>query len=103
MEKEILGAKSPIFGRRTGQLHMKAFDYRTSADFLGDFTEEEKLELYGAFGGTALYLRQVQEGKNLEENIKELLGRMKSFKYIPQPVRRTYIPKPNGKMRPLVH
>ena len=40
-------------------------------------------------------------GRNLEENIKELIGRMKSFKYIPQPVRRTYIPKPNGKMRPL--
>lgn len=40
-------------------------------------------------------------GRNLDENIKELIGRMKSFKYIPQSVRRTYIPKPNGKMRPL--
>lgn len=37
MEKEVLGSKSPLFGRRTGQLHMKAFDYRTSMKFLEGF------------------------------------------------------------------
>ena len=38
---------------------------------------------------------------NIEENLRDLLKRMKSFSYRPLPVRRTYIPKPNGKMRPL--
>lgn len=38
---------------------------------------------------------------NLEANLLNLVERMKTFKYIPQPVRRTYIPKLNGKLRPL--
>lgn len=40
-------------------------------------------------------------GQKLDENIKALVDRMKRFKYIPQSVRRTYIPKPNGTLRPL--
>jgi group II intron reverse transcriptase/maturase len=36
-----------------------------------------------------------------EENIHELVERMKKFRYKPLPVKRTYIPKANGKLRPL--
>ncbi len=39
--------------------------------------------------------------ENAEENIQELVSKMKKFQYRPQAVRRTYIPKANGKMRPL--
>ena len=40
-------------------------------------------------------------GKNLEANLKGLVARMKAKAYRPQPVRRVYIPKPDGKQRPL--
>ena len=40
-------------------------------------------------------------GEKLEENIENLLMRMKKFSYKPYPVRRAYIPKGDGKMRGL--
>lgn len=81
MEKEILGAKSPIFGRRTGQLHMRSFDYKTSMQFIEGFSDEDKLNLYGAFGGTALYLEQIQPDKNFEDNIKNAFLKVTSYLY----------------------
>ena len=38
---------------------------------------------------------------NLEARIDDLLDRMKKFSYKPLPVRRAYIEKANGKLRPL--
>ncbi len=41
-------------------------------------------------------------GQNLEDNIDNLLSRMKSFSYRPQAVKRVYIPKTgSNKLRPL--
>lgn len=39
--------------------------------------------------------------KNLDKNLKELVVNMKKFSYRPKPVKRVYIPKSNGKQRPL--
>lgn len=81
MEKEVLGAKSPLFGRRTAQLHMKPFDYRTSIKFLSGFGREEQLELYGAFGGTPMYLSRIQNDRSVRENITDLFLQPAGYLY----------------------
>ncbi|UKI36986.1 MAG: hypothetical protein L6V93_01805 [Clostridiales bacterium] len=48
---------------------------------LDGFSDEEKLMLYGAFGGTALYLQQIQPDKSFEENIKQAFLRTTAYLY----------------------
>ncbi len=46
-------------------------------------------------------VRKEQYAEKLEENIEELLTKMKSMSYKPGPVRQTMIPKAGGAMRSL--
>lgn len=64
-------------------------------------TEEHKAQKSGKAVGID-GVTKAQYGEQLEENLEDLLRRMKSFSYRPQSVRRTYIPKAGSdKLRPL--
>lgn len=69
MEHEVLGTKSPLYGRHTGSLKLKPFSYFESRHFLNGFEEEDRLRIYSMVGGIPLYLRQFVPGKTLNENI----------------------------------
>lgn len=63
--------------------------------------EEHKRQKRGKATGIDGVSKEIY-GENLEENIDKLLGKMKTFSYKPQAVRRTYIPKAgSNKLRPL--
>lgn len=53
----------------------------------------------GAGGVDKVTIEKYEE--NFDENIRDLLAELKGKTYKPSPVRRVYIPKRNGKMRPL--
>ena len=62
----------------------------------GAHSRQEQKKAVGIDGTT-----KAAYGEELNENVRDLIARMKKFSYKPQPVRRVYIPKSNGKMRPL--
>lgn len=69
MEKEILSEKSPLFGRRTNQIFLKPFNYMESAEFVPNYTNEEKAIVYGVTGGVAKYLTLFDDNLSLDENL----------------------------------
>ena len=72
MEDEVLAGKSPLYGRRTSQLDLLPFNYKVSAEFVPDYTFEEKAIVYGVTGGVAKYLKLFDAGMSMEDNIKSL-------------------------------
>lgn len=74
MEYQVLGYKSPLYGRRTGQIKLKPFDFDNSAKFHSSFTKEEQAVIYGITGGVPKYLEMFSDGQSLADNIvKNLL------------------------------
>lgn len=81
MEKEVLGEKSPIFGRRTAQLKLKPFPYYVATQFVSGCSNEKKCEYYGAVGGTAQYLGRLQSNASFEKNIRSLFLNTTGYLY----------------------
>lgn len=72
MENQVLGEKSPLFGRRTGQLKINPLDYYDAALFYPSASDEDKIKYYATVGGTPYYLSLIDPTLTFEENIKEL-------------------------------
>ena len=70
MESEVLGKKSPLCGRRTGQIRLYPFDFATSAMMLDGFGRTDMITIYGLVGGIPYYLEQFNPKESLEENIR---------------------------------
>jgi len=71
MEDKVLSEKSPLFGRRTVQIKLEAFNYLETAEFVPDYSNEDKAICYGITGGVAKYLSLIDNTKSIDENISE--------------------------------
>jgi len=70
MEEQVLGYKSPLYGRRTGQFKILPFDFFESCKCFKNFSKLDMAIIYGIAGGTPHYLLQMDDNLTVEENIK---------------------------------
>lgn len=64
---------SPLYGRLDFSRQLHPFDYYDAARMIPHYDPLDRVRAYAAFGGVPKYLRAVDSGRPLEENIVELL------------------------------
>lgn len=72
MEEQVLGYKSPLYGRRTAQFKIRAFTFFESRQMYPNYTEEEQALIYGVTGGIPEYLSRINPSLSVDDNIIQL-------------------------------
>jgi hypothetical protein len=67
--KRLMRADQPLYGRRTGRLDLRPFDYFDAARFVPTWSPKDKLRLYAVFGGMPGHLGLVKPAQSLAENV----------------------------------
>lgn len=70
MENQVLGYKSPLFGRRTCQYKIMPYDFFEIQDYYNKFSSTDLAVIYGITGGIPLYMSLMNDNLSVEENIK---------------------------------
>jgi len=77
MESSTMDYRSPLFGRRTGQILLQPLRFIHVLEYLGDM--RKAVEFYAVFGGTPAYIMTADPDKEIMTNVEEKLLREDSF------------------------
>lgn len=81
MESEVLGRKSPLYGRRTAQIKLEPLGFIDAAKMLPGLDAQEHFRYYGCFGGVPYYLEQIDQNLSFWDNVTELYFDPAGFLY----------------------
>ncbi len=81
MERDILGKRAPLYGRRTSQLLLRPLGLRDAQAFLPGYSAETMVEAYAVGGGMPGYLRQLSDRYDLLGNLRRSVFNPDSFLY----------------------
>ena len=61
---------SPLFGRRTAQIHLQPFGYLEAAQFHPRWSPVDRAKAYGLVGGLPQYLLGLDDSRSIDQNIR---------------------------------
>lgn len=70
IEDELLSAKTPLYGRVTGNYKLEPLPYEDAVSFFPAYSDEDKITAYSILGGIPHYLKQFDPSLSIEENVK---------------------------------
>lgn len=70
MEEKVLEVRSPLYGRRTGQLKIEPMNIKCIKEFLPSYNIEDIIKVYGAVGTVPFYLKEMNDKIDFMTNIK---------------------------------
>ncbi len=69
----LTGRQSPLFGRLTGQWHLRPLPFASLEEFLPGWPAEERVAAYAVVGGVPAYLEWLDPGRSLSDNIRQVI------------------------------
>lgn len=81
MEDQVLGQESPLYGRRTGQFKIAPLDYKESAVFHPDLSNEDNALIYGITGGVPHYINKLGVKESVDEALLDNFFDRSSYLY----------------------
>ncbi len=81
METQVLGYKSPLYGRRTGQWKLEPFKFKNLKLFFKESSFEERLKYYSILDGIPQYLNKIDNKRNAYYNLKNKIFQKGEYLY----------------------
>ncbi|MGC9119472.1 MAG: ATP-binding protein [Thermoproteus sp.] len=81
METEVLGYRSPLYGRRTGSWRVAPLGFRQARAFVPRYRFADAVKVWAVAGGVPLYLDEFDDGMTFEENLRDRVFRKGALLY----------------------
>jgi AAA+ ATPase superfamily predicted ATPase len=81
MYSEALSYDSPLYGRRTSNIHLKSLAFHHIGDFVPDASKIDWMNIYASFGTVPKYLELYEHKKDFLGNIRDNILDKNSYLY----------------------